>query len=124
MIMKKEQLPNIRRVNSTGIPEAIRLLEETTEYAKKEKKHILALVTGVPGAGKTFLGLQFVYNMSSDISVCPCNQNLSVAHFFTSLYQICLAQKRADCTFSEYHFQAAYTHLSRIHAVPKAHPCL
>ena len=66
MIMKKEQLPNIRRVNSTGIPEAIRLLEETTEYAKKEKKHILALVTGVPGAGKTFLGLQFVYNICED----------------------------------------------------------
>ena len=66
MIMRKEQLPNIRRVNSTGIPEAIKLLEETTEYAKKEKKHILALVTGVPGAGKTFLGLQFVYNICED----------------------------------------------------------
>ena len=63
MIMKKEPLPNIRRVNSTGIPEAIKLLEKTTLYAKKNKKHILALVTGVPGAGKTFLGLQFVYNV-------------------------------------------------------------
>lgn len=63
MIMKKEALPNIRRVNSTGIPDAIKLLEETTLYAKKNKKHVLALVTGVPGAGKTFLGLQFVYNV-------------------------------------------------------------
>ena len=58
MIMEKEELPNIRRVNSTGIPKAIELLEEITQYAKKENKHILALVTGVPGAGKTFLGLQ------------------------------------------------------------------
>lgn len=66
MIMKKESLPNIRRVNSTGIPDAIKLLEETTLYAKKNKKHILALVTGVPGAGKTFLGLQFVYNVCED----------------------------------------------------------
>lgn len=66
MIMKKEDLPNIRRVNSTGIPDAIKLLEETTLYAKKNKKHILALVTGVPGAGKTFLGLQFVYNVCED----------------------------------------------------------
>lgn len=66
MIMKKEQLPNIRRVNSTGIPQTIQLLEETTEYAKKNGKHILALVTGVPGAGKTFLGLQFVYNICED----------------------------------------------------------
>lgn len=66
MIMKKEALPNIRRVNSTGIPDAIKLLEETTLYAKKNKKHILALVTGVPGAGKTFLGLQFVYNVCEE----------------------------------------------------------
>ena len=66
MIMKKEHHPHIRRVNSTGIPQAIELLEETTEYAKKNGKHILALVTGVPGAGKTFLGLQFVYNICED----------------------------------------------------------
>lgn len=66
MIMEKEELPNIRRVNSTGIPKAIELLEEITQYAKKENKHILALVTGVPGAGKTFLGLQYVYNICED----------------------------------------------------------
>lgn len=66
MIMKKEALPNIRRVNSTGIPDALKLLEATTLYAKKNKKHILALVTGVPGAGKTFLGLQFVYNVCEE----------------------------------------------------------
>ena len=66
MIMKKEELPNIRRVGSTGIPDAIKLLEETTLYAKENKQHILALVTGVPGAGKTFLGLQFVYNVCEE----------------------------------------------------------
>ena len=66
MIMEKEELPNIRRVNSTGIPKAIELLGEITQYAKKENKHILALVTGVPGAGKTFLGLQYVYNICED----------------------------------------------------------
>ena len=66
MIMEKEELPNIRRLNSTGIPKAIELLEEITQYAKKENKHILALVTGVPGAGKTFLGLQYVYNICED----------------------------------------------------------
>lgn len=67
MIMKKEELPNIRKVNSTGIPNAISMLEEITEYAKDEKKHILALVTGVPGAGKTFLGLQYVYRIHEKI---------------------------------------------------------
>lgn len=69
MFMKHEELPNIRRVNSTGIPDAIRFLKELTDNAKENQKHVLALVTGVPGAGKTFLGLQYVYD------VCESNEN-------------------------------------------------
>lgn len=69
MFMKHEELPNIRRVNSTGIPDAIRFLKELTDDAKENQKHVLALVTGVPGAGKTFLGLQYVYD------VCESNEN-------------------------------------------------
>lgn len=69
MFMKHEELPNIRRVNSTGIPDAIRFLKELTDDARENKKHVLALVTGVPGAGKTFLGLQYVYD------VCKSNEN-------------------------------------------------
>lgn len=69
MFMNHETLPNIRRVNSTGIPDAIKFLTELTEDAKKDKKHVLALVTGVPGAGKTFLGLKYVYD------ICESNEN-------------------------------------------------
>ena len=69
MFMKNEPLPNIRRVNSTGIPDAIKFLSQLSEEAKRDKKHVLALVTGVPGAGKTFLGLKFVYE------VCESNEN-------------------------------------------------
>lgn len=69
MFMNHETLPNIRRVNSTGIPDAIKFLTELTEEAKKNKKHVLALVTGVPGAGKTFLGLKYVYD------ICESNEN-------------------------------------------------
>lgn len=69
MFMKHEELPNIRRVNSTSIPQAIQFLSELTADAKENKKHVLALVTGVPGAGKTFLGLQYVYD------VCESNEN-------------------------------------------------
>ena len=69
LIMKNEPLPNIRRVNSTGIPDAVSFLYESAEEAKRTNKHILALVTGVPGAGKTFLGLNFVYE------VCNSNEN-------------------------------------------------
>ena len=64
--MNNEPLPNIRRVNSTGIPQAIECLSEIAEDAKENNKHVIAFVTGVPGAGKTFLGLQYVYDICKD----------------------------------------------------------
>ena len=69
LFMDNEELPNIRRVNSTGIPDAVDLLTKITAEAKANNEHVLALVTGVPGAGKTFLGLNFVYK------VCESNEN-------------------------------------------------
>lgn len=68
--MKHAPLPNIRKVNSTVIPQAIECLKEITKDAKENKKHILALVTGVPGAGKTYLGLQYVYD------ICESNEHV------------------------------------------------
>ena len=68
LIMNKEPLPNIRRVNSTGIPKAVEYLSKVAKDAEKNKEHVLALVTGIPGAGKTFLGLNFVYE------VCDSNE--------------------------------------------------
>lgn len=58
---ENEPLPEIRQARSAGIPEAMDLLHEMVQYAFKNKKHLLAFVTGVPGAGKTLLGLQLVY---------------------------------------------------------------
>lgn len=66
MFVKKEELPNIRRINSTCIPQAIECLNEISEYAKSNRKHVVAFVTGVPGAGKTFLGLKYVYDICND----------------------------------------------------------
>jgi hypothetical protein len=66
MFMNNEPLPNIRRVNSTGIPQAIECLTEIADDAKTNNKHVIAFVTGVPGAGKTFLGLQYVYDICKD----------------------------------------------------------
>lgn len=63
LFVKNEELPNIRRVNSTCIPQAVKCLTEISEYAEANKKHVVAFVTGVPGAGKTFLGLQYVYDI-------------------------------------------------------------
>lgn len=61
MIMAHEELPQIKQARSAGIPEAIALLKKAAVHAERDKEHILALVTGVPGAGKTLLGLQFTY---------------------------------------------------------------
>lgn len=68
--MNNEELPNIKRVNSTCIPDAIDCLTNIAKDAKNSK-HVLAFVTGVPGAGKTYLGLQYVYD------ICKSNENVN-----------------------------------------------
>ena len=71
LFVKQEELPNIRRVNSTCIPQAIECLTEISGYAEENKKHVVAFVTGVPGAGKTFLGLKYVYD------ICKTSENVN-----------------------------------------------
>ncbi len=63
MFMKNEELPNIRRVQSTVIPETLDNLKKLTNFAKTNKAHTIAFVTGVLGSGKTYLGLQYVYDI-------------------------------------------------------------
>jgi DUF2075 family protein len=60
-IFQHEPLPDIRRAQSAGIPETIAHLVAIAEDARQNAGLHLALVTGVPGAGKTLVGLQFVY---------------------------------------------------------------
>ena len=67
--MNHEDLPNIKRVNSTCIPITLESLKDLTKYAESNKKHVIAFVTGVPGAGKTYLGLQYVYDTENVNSV-------------------------------------------------------
>jgi DNA helicase IV len=60
-IFEHEPLPQIRRARSAGIPEALESLQRIAGQAQRSGERHLALVTGVPGAGKTLVGLQFVY---------------------------------------------------------------
>jgi hypothetical protein len=60
-IFEHEALPHIRRAQSAGIPETIAALQKAAKEAASDSGRHLALVTGVPGAGKTLVGLQFVY---------------------------------------------------------------
>lgn len=60
-IFNNEPLPQIRRAQSAGIPETIESLVSVANLALGHQEKHLALVTGVPGAGKTLVGLKFVY---------------------------------------------------------------
>ena len=60
-IFEHEPLPQIKKAQSAGIPDTIaKLVAAATEARDAQELH-LALITGVPGSGKTLVGLQFVY---------------------------------------------------------------
>lgn len=61
IIFNNEPLPHIRRALSAGIPETIEALNRVATHAQENGERHLAFVTGVPGAGKTLVGVQFVY---------------------------------------------------------------
>lgn len=58
-IMQHEPIPSIRKVNNTNIPQVLDTLSSIVEEARTTRTHHLVLLTGVPGAGKTLVGLQF-----------------------------------------------------------------
>ncbi|WP_043817771.1 DUF2075 domain-containing protein [Deinococcus ficus] len=60
-LFEHEPLPAIRRAQSAGIEDSVAALVDAARAAHERGEHHLALVTGVPGAGKTLVGLQFVY---------------------------------------------------------------
>lgn len=60
-IWEQQPLPQIRRAQSAGIPQTIAELIAIAKEAQAQNELHLALVTGVPGAGKTLVGIQLVY---------------------------------------------------------------
>jgi hypothetical protein len=68
MIYENEPLPNIRRADSAGIPAAAAALIKLADSASHGHERVLALATGVPGSGKTLLGLSFVHEYCTDKS--------------------------------------------------------
>jgi hypothetical protein len=67
-IWEKKPLPQIKRALSAGIPQTIAELITIAKVAKQKNELHLALVTGVPGAGKTLVGIQLVYENHLDAS--------------------------------------------------------
>lgn len=63
-LFQHQALPQIRRAESAGIPALLEYLYELVDRAKATGERHLVLITGVPGAGKTLVGLQFVYGQT------------------------------------------------------------
>jgi hypothetical protein len=62
-VFRDEPLPAIRRAHSAGIPELLNWLIELVEEARTESTRHLVVIRGVPGSGKTLVGLQFVHEL-------------------------------------------------------------
>lgn len=65
MIFNNERLPSIRRAESYGVAKAVIKLREIVRNSETNSERALVFVSGVPGAGKTLVGLQFVYEESN-----------------------------------------------------------
>lgn len=66
MIFQNERLPSIRRAESLGVGDAVTALQKIAKDSEDNNERTLAFVSGVPGAGKTLVGLRFVYESSTD----------------------------------------------------------
>lgn len=62
-MFEKGELPHLKTARSSKIPVAAAFLKKVTAVAKAQKEHWLCIVSGVPGAGKTLLGVQYIYEM-------------------------------------------------------------
>ena len=61
LLFKEKQFPQIKKANSAGIPITLEKLHQIAIQSQSNNSHHLVLITGVPGAGKTLVGLQFVF---------------------------------------------------------------
>lgn len=106
-IMDEEELPSIRRVNSTCIPQTLKNLKQITDYAKNNKKHVIVFVTGVPGAGKTYLGLQYVYDVK-DVNSIYLSGNGPLVEVLTDALKSDVFAKEIHKVENEYLYHGAY----------------
>ena len=60
-LFNEQPLPNIRSAKSANIPETVQHIVDICREASQTRTRHLVLLTGVPGAGKTLVGLQIAH---------------------------------------------------------------
>lgn len=66
-IMKNEPLPRVRAIDSSNFEIIHHSLQQIIQQAKDHNEHHLVLVTGEPGAGKTYLGLRLAHEYENAV---------------------------------------------------------
>lgn len=66
-ILNNENLPRIKAVDSSNFDEVDQTIHSVIEYAKATNTHHLILVSGEPGAGKTYLGLKIAHETNNAV---------------------------------------------------------
>ncbi len=63
-IFREESLPHVRSALSSGIPKTLESVGEVIRQTQHDRHCALVLIAGVPGSGKTLVGLRLVYELS------------------------------------------------------------
>ncbi len=61
MIFRHEEFPQITRAASSSINDALAYAMQVARRAEANNERHILFITGVPGAGKTLVGIRFVY---------------------------------------------------------------
>lgn len=69
LLFERQELPFIRRAHSAGVPQTVERILAAAETARTRSERRLVLLTGVPGAGKTLVGLQVAHSAQLDLGV-------------------------------------------------------
>lgn len=66
-ILNNNPLPNIKSVDSSNFGEVLQTVQQIIRKAQSTNTHHLVLVSGEPGAGKTYLGLNLAHNTNNAV---------------------------------------------------------
>ncbi len=66
-ILHNEPLPDIKAISSSNFPKVQQTIRTIIQEAQNTNTHHLILVSGEPGAGKTYLGLTIAHEMKNAV---------------------------------------------------------